>query len=383
MLWLIPAAPVLLLVCWLCYINFPRGDYPATAFAPPQPPGSAASDAEPTQANGDKPQRPDLPFEAGVVYSPGYLINLGGLERLHPFDIRKYQRIHNALLQDGVLTAELTRSPAPLTCDDLLLVHSKQYLKSLESRADVARYLESPLLNFAPVSLDTAILKPFLHASGGTLLAARQALRSGIGINIGGGYHHAKPESGEGFCLYADVPIAIRRLQQEEQIARALVIDVDVHQGNGTIVCLDDDDTTFTFSLHQRGIYPQPREQGDLDVELAAGLDDDAYLRELQHHLPTVFDQADADICFIVGGCDTLQGDPLASLNMTHQGIVRRDQLLVDECIQRKIPVVLTLSGGYSQDAWKAQHLSIRNLLKRQGLDTTTRTTIRMNTAAR
>jgi histone deacetylase 11 len=287
---------------------------------------------------------------------------------MHPFDIKKYQKIHDAMVDDGLCQPDQFLSPRPIGEDDLLLVHSRAYLQSLKSRPKVAGYLEAPVLMLAPVSLDTAILSPFRHASGGTLLAARKALESGVGINLGGGYHHAKPDKGEGFCLFADVPIAIRRLQQEKLIERAIVIDVDVHQGNGTIACLPDDETTFTFSMHQGAIYPIPKEKGDLDVELQAGMNDDQYLKILAKHLPAVFDQANADICFIVGGCDTLAGDPLASLSMTPTGIVRRDQMIVDECVKRSLPVVLTLSGGYSKDAWKAQYKSIKNLIERQKL---------------
>lgn len=348
---------LLIPVCaWIAWINFPRPAYRATP-VDVQPVSDADTENDPAKA---------LPFQVGVVYSPGYLINVGGLEQMHPFDIKKYQRIHDKLVNSGTLTNAQTLVPAALTDEDLLLVHSPAYLDALKSRSNVAKYLEAPILNFAPVSLDTGILQPFRMASGGTRLAARQALVSGIGINLGGGYHHAKPNLGEGFCLFADVPIAIRSLQKEGLIKRAVVIDVDVHQGNGTVLCLANDDATFTFSMHQKGIYPMPKEIGDLDVELPAGMDDVAYLAKLTEVLPKVLDDADADICFIVGGCDTLKGDPLASLKMTHQGIVDRDQLIVDECIKRKLPVVLTLSGGYSQDAWKAQYASVKNLIDRQ-----------------
>jgi histone deacetylase 11 len=306
-------------------------------------------------------------FSIGVVYSPGYLIDLGGLERLHPFDIRKYAKIHKELVSDGLLTDELTIKPPLVTTDELLLVHSSQYLRDLEDHAKVARYLESGVLQFAPISLDR-VVDPFKRSTGGTIVAARQALNSGIGINIGGGYHHAKPDVGEGFCLFADVPIAIRKLQNEGLIKRAVIIDVDVHQGNGTIVCLPDDDATFTFSMHQADIYPDPKEVGDLDVELQAGMGDEEFMDVLERHLTEVLVKADADICFVVGGCDPLAGDPLASLEMTPAGIVERDDLIVATCVSRKLPVVMTLSGGYSPEAWRSQYLSIKNLIEKYGL---------------
>ena len=361
-------------IVWVVFINLPRPDFAVSQNLETGGANGLTNGLTNGLASGQvddqaSPQTdaPELPFNACVVYSPGYLINLGGMEKMHPFDIRKYEKIHNGLINDGLLTEEQTLKPAPLTQDDLLLIHSKEYLEDLQERKKIAEYLEAPILQYAPLKLDRAVLGPFLRASGGTLLAARQALETGIGINIGGGYHHAKPDRGEGFCLYADVPIAIRKLQSEKLIERALVIDVDVHQGNGTIVCLPDD-STFTFSMHQGDIYPTPKEIGDLDVELSGGMKDEEYLEIMAEHLPKILDESEADICFIVGGCDTLDGDPLASLKMTADGIVKRDHAIIQACEQRNMPVVLTLSGGYSPDAWKSQYMSIKNIVEAYGL---------------
>lgn len=319
--------------------------------------------------NSNKSDQPTpLPRQVTLVYSPDYLINLGGLEQAHPFDIRKYEKIQLKLIEDKRALETDFLAPQPLSEKEQLLVHSAPYLDSLKNNARLAEYLEAPELRFVPLSLHRAVVRPFLTASGGTLLAARQALKSGIGVNLGGGYHHAKPETGEGFCVIADIPIAIRQLQAEKLIKTALIVDVDVHQGNGTIVCLADDPTTFTFSMHQDNIYPIPKEVGDWDVELASGMDDTEYLQILSDCLPKLFRDAKPDICFIVGGCDTLQGDPLAGLNMSHQGIVKRDAMIVAACLERQVPVVLTLGGGYSPDAWQAQYLSIKNLLQTYGL---------------
>lgn len=311
----------------------------------------------------------DLPkaFQASVVYSSGYLIDLGGLENLHPFDIKKYAKIHKALVQDGLLTKEQTLQPKPITNEQILLVQTQEFLDQLSDQTTVAVWLEAEALKNAPVDLEKGVLDKFRLASGGTLLAARQALRHGIGINIGGGYHHAKPNRGEGFCVFADVPIAIRQLQKEGLIEKAVVIDVDVHQGNGTICCLKDD-STYTFSMHQGDIYPIPKEKGDLDIELESGMSDAEYLEIVQKNLPVALDAADADICFIVGGCDTLKGDPLASLNMSHEGIAKRDMMIIQACSDRNTPVVYTTSGGYSNDAWKAQHQSIKAILQKYGV---------------
>ena len=239
-----------------------------------------------------------------------------GLERLHPFDIRKYKNIHDQLIQDKLLTDADTHIPPALTDEQILKVQSKKFLERLANKKAVAHYLEMDELAHLPLPVQNGIVKPFRHASGGTILAGRLAMKHGIGINIGGGYHHAKIDIGEGFCLFADVPIAIRILQEEKIIQRALVIDVDVHQGNGTAECLANDDTTFTFSMHQGDIYPNPKAKSDRDVELKEGIGDDEFLKILHEELPQVFADAKPDIVFIAAGCDTLSGDPLASLEM-------------------------------------------------------------------
>lgn len=334
---------------WVTVINLPGGDFEVH---------------EPKMDVAKTDSEPDKPFVAKVVYSPGYLISIGGLEKLHPFDIRKYEKIHNQLIEDGLLTDEQTFKPKPLSHEQLLLVHTPEYLESLKSRKKVAEYLEAGILRLAPVSLDKAVLAPFRRASGGTLLAARLALDHGVGINIGGGYHHAKPHKGEGFCAYADVAIAIRQLQSENLIQRAIVIDVDAHQGNGTAECLADDDTTLTFSMHQGDIYPYEKSESDIDVELSAGTDDAEFMKILERYLDSMLEDFDADVCFVVAGCDTLATDPLAGLTMTPDGVVQRDSRIVAACATRRIPVVFTLSGGYSPKAWETQYRSVRKLLE-------------------
>jgi len=321
----------------------------------------------------DDPVPDPIENQAGrvaVVHSDKYGVNLLGLENFHPFDIHKYQRIRDHLVSEKVIKETMITEPNEISTEEILRVHSESFIESLKSSKMIGKYLEAPAVGMLPSwVLDPGALRPFRYASGGTLTAGRKALSHGIGINIGGGYHHAKPNAGEGFCVYADIPIAIRALQAEGKIKRALVIDLDVHQGNGTAVCLEDDDETFTFSVHQKNIYPIPKEQSDLDVEVRAGMGDEEYLRLLREVLPRVLDAAgNPDIVFYVAGCDTLKGDPLASLEMTQDGIAERDRMVIDACIKRGIPVVMTLGGGYSKNAWEAQYLSIRSLIEQYGV---------------
>lgn len=333
------------------------------AFAWGKVTGLAKSDPAPVASN---PKLDESTISSvAIVYSEKYLIDLGGLERFHPFDIHKYKKIVARLQRDGVLKDEHLFAPEQITDKDILRVQSQAFLDSLKDKNAVMRYLEADALRLLPLSLlDTGVLKPFRYSAGGTILAADLALKSkSIAINIGGGYHHAKPDKGEGFCIYADIPIAIRKLQAEKKIKRALIIDVDAHQGNGTIKCLEKDKSTFCFSMHQSDIYPHPKEAGDLDISLKRGTGDDDFLKILKESLPKITKIAQPDIIFVVGGCDPLTGDPLAGLEMTPAGIVKRDEMIIEFAVKKKIPIVFTLAGGYSKDAWKSQYESVKNVL--------------------
>ncbi len=303
-----------------------------------------------------------------VVYSKHYQINMGGFERLH-LHPQKYGRIYLKLLTDGLIKPEDVFVPEALTEEQILLAHTDSFVASLKDSSAVARYLELPIIASVPIALvDAGVLSAFRYCSGGTVLAGRLALKYGIAINIAGGYHHAKPNAGEGFCIYHDLAIAIRVILAEKLVRRVAVVDLDVHQGNGTAVCFSGDDSVFTFSMHQKDIYPVPKAQSDLDVELPGGTDDETYLKLLAKHLPSVLDRAKPDIVFLQAGTDTLAGDPLASLKMTPEGIMRRDAMVIDICAERGIPVVVTLGGGYRDDAWEAQYASIRRTIEKYGL---------------
>jgi histone deacetylase 11 len=306
------------------------------------------------------------PSPIPIVYSAKYKISVFGMEKLHPFDIAKYDKIYNGLKKDGYVTKASVINPAEVTREQMLLIHTENYIERLKKTKNVARYLEVPQLSIIPNNLlDKMIVSRFRKASGGTIEARRQALKSKskMAINLGGGFHHAKPDKGEGFCIIADVPIAIRVLQEEKLIKRALIIDTDIHQGNGTIVCLKDDPSTYTFSMHEADIYPMPKEVGDEDVELRGGVTDAVYLKILASKLDDLFLKSKPDIVFHVAGCDALNGDPLASGKMTHAGIQKRDAMIVKACEKYGVPYVMTLSGGYSKDAWNAQYKSISALI--------------------
>jgi histone deacetylase 11 len=302
--------------------------------------------------------------KVAIVYCRRYQVDLGGLEKLHSFDIHKYARIYLKLTRDGLIRPEDVFVPQEATREQILLVHTGEFLERLKDPKNVAAYLEAPVVRAMPAAVvERGILKAMRHATGGTIRAGREALDCGVAINIGGGFHHAGPEAGEGFNIYADIAIAIRVLKAEGLIERALVVDLDVHQGNGTADIFAGDDEVFTFSMHQRDIYPIHKAESDLDVELDRGTDDETYLELLGEHLPRVIERARPDIIFLQAGCDTLAADPLAGLEMTEEGIVSRDAMVIDEAVSGGIPVVMTLGGGYSKDAWQVQYASIRRTI--------------------
>jgi acetoin utilization deacetylase AcuC-like enzyme len=184
---------------------------------------------------------------------------------------------------------------------------------------------------------------------GGTVLAAEAALRDGIAGNLAGGTHHAFRDRGEGYCVFNDIAVAIKALQHEGRISRAVVVDLDVHQGNGTAAIFAGDDTVFTFSMHGARNFPFRKERSSRDVDLPDGCGDTEYLAALSRHLPEVIDAACPDILFFQAGVDPLQGDSLGRLALTMEGLRERDQMVLEAAWSRGLPAVLTLGGGYAR----------------------------------
>jgi len=309
-----------------------------------------------------------MTHRVAIVYSKHYQINMGVFEKLH-LHPQRYDRTYLKLLTEGVLSPGDVFVPEAVTAEQIRLVHTERFLESLSRPEAVARYVELEVIAAVPAGIiDAGMLSAFRWATGGTIEAGRLAVKHGIAINIGGGYHHAKPDAGEGFCIYNDLAIAIRVLQAEGLVRRALVVDLDVHQGNGTAVCFKGDPDVFTFSMHEADIYPIPKAASDRDVELPAGTGDEEYIKVLGENLGGVIAEARPDAVFLQAGVDVLRGDPLAMLNITGEGVVRRDAMVIDECARRGIAVVMTLGGGYRADAWEVQYASIRRTIEKYGL---------------
>jgi acetoin utilization deacetylase AcuC-like enzyme len=263
----------------------------------------------------------------------------------HRFPIAKYALLRDAVVAEGVVEPARLHDPARAPMEDVRRVHRADYLERLtKGTMPVA---EQRVLGF-PWS--EGLVERSFRASGGTLEAAEHSLRAGVAMNLAGGTHHAFDTHGEGFCVLNDVAIAVRALRARGLIRRAAIVDLDVHQGNGTHAIFADDDATFTFSMHGARNYPFRKVAGRLDVELDDGAGDTAYLERLADALPKVLATARADLVFYLAGADPHEGDTLGRLKLTFDGLMRRDALVLESCRAVGVPVVIAIAGGYGRD---------------------------------
>jgi acetoin utilization deacetylase AcuC-like enzyme len=307
-----------------------------------------------------------LPFK--LVYSDDYYLPIG----THVFPAEKYQRIYKRLIESGVAEAKDFVAPQLASDQDILLVHTPQYVQKLKTGTLSAREQLEMEIPFSP-----ELVRAFWLAAGGSMLAADHALRDGVGFNIGGGFHHAFPDHGEGFCMIHDVAVAIRRMQRDEKIRTAMTVDCDVHQGNGTAaifagVRVPSDPLpsagpvtvtasrsaklrnahagdVFTISLHQEHNYPAWKPPSSIDVDLPDGIGDDDYLAWLDNALSSGLRQFEPELLCYIAGADPYREDQLGGLNLTIEGLKKRDELVFRVARARGIPVMVTYAGGYAQ----------------------------------
>ena len=258
--------------------------------------------------------------------------------------MEKYRLLRELLLARGVLPPSWLTPSVPLEREHLERVHTPRYLDALWtgtlSEAEVRR------LGF-PWS--EGLLQRSRASVGGTVGAAQSALEEGIAGNLAGGTHHAFPDHGEGYCVFNDIAVAIRVLQAQKRIQRAVVVDLDVHQGNGTAAVFEGDDSVFTFSIHGEHNFPFRKQRSRRDVGLPDGTGDSASLDVLSTHLPEVLEAASADLLFYQAGVDPLAEDTLGRMSLTHAGMRERDRLVLEAAWHRGLPLVLTLGGGYAK----------------------------------
>lgn len=276
-----------------------------------------------------------------VSYTPRYYADIGDG---HVFPIRKFELVRDRLLKEGTLAPSEIIEPREAEVADVLLVHTEDYVTRLRAGSLTPREVRRLGLPWSK-----ALVRRSFLAVAGTINAARFALADGVGANLAGGTHHAFPDHGEGFCVLNDVAVAVRVLRRDGLIRRASVVDLDVHQGNGTAFVFETDADVFTFSMHGAKNYPLFKLRSSLDVELADGTGDDEYLDALARNLPLAFEDA-PDIVFYLGGADPYRGDKLGRLSLSIEGLRARDELVLKECRKRGVAVATVMSGGYGEE---------------------------------
>ena len=262
----------------------------------------------------------------------------------HRFPMEKYELLPEQLLYEGTVSESNFFSPELLCEDDILAIHKEEYwhkLKNLTLSRKEERRTGFPL--------SEALVERERIINQGTIDAANFALEYGVAMNIAGGTHHAFTDRGEGFCLLNDIAIAAHYLIKNNKVKKILVVDLDVHQGNGTAEIFQHNPDVFTFSMHGKGNYPMHKENSDLDIELEDKTDDKTYLKILRETLPRLIDEQQPDFIFFQSGVDVLVTDKLGRLGMTIDGCKERDRIVFEHCYKNEIPVVASMGGGYSE----------------------------------
>lgn len=275
-----------------------------------------------------------------VYYSSKYEVDIGP----HVFPTKKYRLIKEKLIKEGILKEEDFYETEPVTFEELKIVHTEEYLYDLKNLRRTKRTM------FSELPLNKEIVDFYLIGANATYLASCDALKGGLGIHIGGGWHHAFPDKAEGFCYINDLAYAVKKLKKENKIKKALIIDLDLHQGNGTAKIFEDDPDVFTFSMHQEDLYPVPKQRSDLDIGLWGGTDEKTYLEKLDEALAFIFKDRDFDIVLYQAGADPYEKDLLGNLKLTKSGLKKKDEIVRSYTLERGFKIALTLGGGYSSD---------------------------------
>jgi acetoin utilization deacetylase AcuC-like enzyme len=293
-----------------------------------------------------------LPFK--LVYHERYDLNLGA----HVFPSQKFRLIAEALLAEGIATKADFLRPEPASDEDILRVHTADWVRKLKTGTLTASEVMKLEVPYSPELVEAVWL-----AAGGTILAAQSALRDGFGANLGGGFHHAYPGHGEGFCAIHDVAVAIRRLQADKAVRKAMVVDTDVHHGNGTAAIFAGDESVFTISIHQENNYPPHKPPSNIDLNMWDRADDAEYLGELIPVVRKSLDDFRPDIVFYVGGADPFCEDQLGGLALTKRGLSERDRKVFEEVRRRGIPLATTLAGGYARRVEDTVRIHVNTIL--------------------
>lgn len=293
-----------------------------------------------------------LPFK--VVYHDKYDLNLGP----HVFPSQKFRLIAEALIAEKIAERDDFVRPEPASDEDMLRVHTPQWVRKLKTGTLTAS--EVMLLE---IPYSEELVEAVWLAAGGSILAAQCALRDGFGANLGGGFHHAYPDHGEGFCAIHDVAVAIRRLQADGAIRKAMVVDTDVHHGNGTAAIFLADPSVFTISIHQENNYPAHKPPSNIDLHMMDRADDNEYLGTLMPAVEKSLDEFRPELLFYVGGADPFCEDQLGGLSLSKKGLKERDRRVFEEARKRGVAVASALAGGYAQRVEDTVRIHVNTIL--------------------
>ena len=293
-----------------------------------------------------------LPFK--LVYHERYDLNLGP----HVFPSQKFRLIYEMLLHEGIATKDDFLRPKPANDEDISRVHTPDWVRKLKTGKLTASDVMKLEVPYSPELVEAVWL-----AAGGSILAGQSALSDGFGSNLSGGFHHAYPGHGEGFCAIHDVAVAIRSLQADGAVKKAKIVDTDVHHGNGTAAIFRNDPRVFTISIHQENNYPAHKPPSSIDLNMDDRADDDEYLGALIPPLQKALDEFQPEIVFYVGGADPYCEDQLGGLSLTKEGLKERDRKVFEEARRRRIPVATTLAGGYARQVEDTVRIHVNTIL--------------------
>lgn len=283
-----------------------------------------------------------------VVYHSAYVTPLPDG---HRFPMPKFGRLYEILIAEGITSTATVSVPEPLSPEELMVIHHPDYVDAFLSGSIDAAALRRIGLPWSP-----GLAQRTVHAVAGTLLTARLALEHGLACNAAGGTHHAHPGFGSGFCIFNDLAVTAATLLQEGVVASILIVDLDVHQGDGTAAAFLDEPRVFTFSMHCHENFPFRKVMGDLDVPVPAGTGDAGYMDRLSEVLPDLLDRVAPDLVLYDAGVDVYAGDRLGRLEVSIEGITRRDQYVISQCRKRGIPLAGVIGGGYDRDVHALAH---------------------------
>lgn len=285
-----------------------------------------------------------------IVYRSEYFTGFQTRNSRQSFDIMRFNKVRNRLIKERSIRRKDVLTAQPLSWEDMLLVHTRSYLESLKNPMKVGEILNLDYVN----PWDEYIFEYFRYVAGGTLKAAEFALEKNLTVfNLGGGFHHAHPDRGEGFCLINDVAIAVRKLKQQNRIGKTLIIDLDYHQGNGTLLYFEKDESVFTFSMHAENWAETLRKVNNLDIELPGHIKDAEYLKILKNETRRIFSIFQPDLVFYLAGSDPYIRDTLGDFDLSEEGMLERDVFVYRQVRERRIPLIVLGAGGYGPESWK------------------------------